>query len=464
MRVSTKAHQAQSILDKCDTAPLEAVIPKLISYPSLSRATTLLLRGISHNLEAEREFTELSKEEFIDLSNESFSDTSALRMGDVTFLPKQGHATLLSDLEGDLRTLYVTLLNTGALERLSDPDCSEHLCILGDFIDRSTTSLAFLEFVLILQNRFPNRVHILAGNHELSPGVQHKPLGFFREIEECDFELKDSDWRYLRWCQWFNDYIRGVTGPFDDALWIYSSEQRVKPRDSLLLHTKERRARETPTLHDRETISRDADDGIECSSSESMTLRNRYRERISKLYLWELAQTYFLSLPKLVVGQHFVATHGLPPVKGEFSPEHLSTSPRSSDDFLFSIARLCDLPQLERRNVYNEMVWSDIHPPDSPEELPPLAVVENKMRGDGNIVTAEAVQLLLKALGRNHLFRGHQHFSNPENHQLGNETDGLITTINSSRRYPHCTAASVDFDQQGLQSKIIDLHSLFKKG
>lgn len=460
MGAISHSNVASSLLEELSDAPLDSLAINLLSKPSIPRAVTLLLSGISENFLAETECESLSKDEFISLREQTFTNNTTLRVGDVTYLPAEGRATILADIEGDLRTLLMLLYKGDLLERLKDPSRSEHLIFLGDFIDRSTTSLAFLEFILVLRRQFPHQIHILPGNHELSPGVQHKLGGFFREIEEADMSVSKEDWKYLRWCSWFNDYIRGVTGPFDDTFWVYDSEQRLAPRRAILEKLKIERAKSSTMLPDEEPEKHTELCDVEFHTSEALSLRNRYRVRVSKLYLWELAQTYFFSLPKLVVGESFVATHGLPPL---IPDNELAAVQDSPEVFFQAIAKTCKLPDETRRNTYNSMVWSDIHPPDAEKDPFPLPVQFNTTRREGYLMTAEVVQKFLKATGRTCLLRGHQHFLNPANHLIGSESDGWIYTINSSRQHPLCTAGSINFNRSGITVDVIDLHQYFKR-
>ncbi len=111
--------------------------------------------------------------------------------GDLVYIPqiRGGVAIIVSDIEGDANLVHEICKRERIIERLSQNKVDEQVFFisLGDAIDRQGYRASdALEFLLNLKFEygFRDNIHILAGNHELSPEIQLLPHhgGFFREV------------------------------------------------------------------------------------------------------------------------------------------------------------------------------------------------------------------------------------------------------------------------------------------
>lgn len=98
-----------------------------------------------------------------------------------------GRCIVCSDLHNDRRTLRFIVEEY--LTNRSDTT----LVICGDYIDRSPPSMmaypaATLEYLLPLKIRYPDRIFMLMGNHDLNPSkyVKFGPAEFWDHLSECN--------------------------------------------------------------------------------------------------------------------------------------------------------------------------------------------------------------------------------------------------------------------------------------
>jgi hypothetical protein len=416
VRASATQQNLSSMNQYLEHSSFELLAAELLNYPSISRASFLLLEGISRNLSAHSECSSMSLESFQGLLSKSHSDIE-LRCGDIEILPSRGEAYIFSDFEGNLKNLLRLFIREELIERLSDKKNPLHLVFLGDLIDRSKFSLPFLEFLLLLKSKYTDRIHIIAGNHELSPGVQQRiPDGFAAEIRDRRLPVDKNEWRDLLRLPFFREYIRGSTAPFEGHCWLAGDEYRYNLSTSYLAAL-QKQLHQEPKTAPLELSSENAYEKLaSCHSlSESEVIVRTARESMGKLFLWDLSQLYFSTLPKIALSKNFIGVHGLPPCSGNFSAQDLLRGGRSGDELLFDLARACLLPSSDKDSLYEEMVWSDLWRHDCDEIIPPtFLVTENDSRGAGYKVSSEVPLLFLNVIGRPLLFRGHQRFTNPD--------------------------------------------------
>jgi|GEM_PF-4770102 len=114
----------------------------------------------------------------------------ATQFGDLVYIPRTpGYAYVVSDVEGDMTLIREIFKKERILERLerNAPNDQVYFICLGDVVDRDGYQASqIVEFLLDLKfNRgFLPNIHLLAGNHELSPLIQidDNQGGFFKEV------------------------------------------------------------------------------------------------------------------------------------------------------------------------------------------------------------------------------------------------------------------------------------------
>jgi hypothetical protein len=109
-----------------------------------------------------------------------------MQFGNLLYIPKSpAKLFVLSDVEGDIGALVALMRRENLLTRMAKGQAQ--LVIMGDIIDRQG-GLGSLCFDLLLDLKFRrgfrDTIHILAGNHELSPAIQQfgEHGGFFDEV------------------------------------------------------------------------------------------------------------------------------------------------------------------------------------------------------------------------------------------------------------------------------------------
>lgn len=104
---------------------------------------------------------------------------------------KSGSILVVGDIHGDFNIMK-TIVNIYLKKKKA-----EHLIFLGDIVDRGSNSIACTNLLLALLLQYPDKVHIVRGNHEsLSVNIRY---GFLHEvkkfygIENQFFDFPDTD-------------------------------------------------------------------------------------------------------------------------------------------------------------------------------------------------------------------------------------------------------------------------------
>ncbi|MBF0203338.1 MAG: metallophosphoesterase [Desulfamplus sp.] len=105
-----------------------------------------------------------------------------------------GKCIVCSDLHNDCRTIKFIIDNYF----LNRSDTTIIIC--GDYIDRSPPSMipyptATLEYLLLLKLRYPDKIFMLMGNHDLNPSkyVDFGDAEFWDYLSDCDDKMFYSD-------------------------------------------------------------------------------------------------------------------------------------------------------------------------------------------------------------------------------------------------------------------------------
>lgn len=286
--------------------------------------------------------------------------SSPQQFGNLLYIP-EGSGTLfvMNDIEGDIGAIEALFREHNILPLMA---AGQAQCLFGgDLIDRGRQGSQIFEFLLDLKFKrgFHDSVHILAGNHELSPHIQMSPLqgGFFTEVAEKRFSYDDlgdleSDLaqKALRWHAEFcaEDDFQGF-----------------------------------PQL---------------------------------RVALWRLYNELFTRLPKIALtGNGAILCHAGGTAKGPFDyirdPKEWSTPPSFAEaatwlagpQFMGSSQENEDVAALEEEHSASQLeyTWSDC-------SLEHSGVALNRRRGSGLLFGPDALQRFLDLLGRRVLIRGHQ--------------------------------------------------------
>lgn len=97
--------------------------------------------------------------------------------GRLVFLPREGHAFVLGDLHGDMKTLQ-EILRDSHLKETAAKNSSTYVIFLGDYIDRGIGQIEVMATVLSLLVNLPDQVVLLRGNHEGPDDIPVYPHDF----------------------------------------------------------------------------------------------------------------------------------------------------------------------------------------------------------------------------------------------------------------------------------------------
>lgn len=335
------------------------------------------------------------------------------QFGNVLYIPPgQGKIVVMSDLEGHFEALEA-LFNRKENDLLALMAKGQAQCIfLGDLIDRAGgRGSQVYEFLLDLKFKrgFYDTVHILAGNHELTPdAIQACPEqgGFFSEVIQHRRSYSDL-------------------GDIDSEL----------AQSAIAWHQ---------ALFPGET------------SEDVPQLR---------IALWRLYNHLFSQFPKVVLtGNGAVLCHAGPTDQGpfEYIREPASFSPPTFAQAVAWLAgpkfmaedhteeQLAKLVEQHKLSVFDQ-TWSDYS-----SECQTTRILPNHYRKQGLLFGLEALQSYLDILGKQVMIRGHQ-VPNPRR-PLGPETSALsqhawtagdrLITINSVRTNGNFIETDSGFEEQ----------------
>ncbi|NHJ48061.1 MAG: serine/threonine protein phosphatase [Asgard group archaeon] len=98
---------------------------------------------------------------------------------------KSGNALVVGDIHGDLSIMKSVITHFLANKK------AKHLIFLGDIVDRGSNSIACVNLLFALMLKYPDKVHIVRGNHEsMSVNIRY---GFLYEVQEfCGIERSPS--------------------------------------------------------------------------------------------------------------------------------------------------------------------------------------------------------------------------------------------------------------------------------
>jgi hypothetical protein len=440
---------------------LHALTKELVFNPSIVRSINLVIYALARQLEAQITTAMLSTEEFAKALDDPSTQKTGCQHGDLEILPSRGNAYFFSDCEGSYRSLIRFLINNKIIEKLELASTTDpvHLVFLGDSIDRSVTSLPFMELLFKLKMQFPDQIHIMSGNHELSSAGQMSREGFYLEIQNAKLSVGIEEWRELRRMPFFLEYFRGAESS-DGLVWASSAAKRA-----MLCQQYIRAFHNGRTMLDKETTNlgihihregsekeKDFSSGL---SDHQVEIRN-IREKIAKTFLWDLYQVFFSGQAKTLVSNNIFASHGLMPTTGVFDSENLSSKKSSVTELLLNLSRTYQLPEEERLERIEDIVWSDLDLTKPEDNLP--RVEFNDTRDAGKIVNQAAVEQFLSAVGRKIFIRGHQILG-----VGGYEMSGPIHTIQSSARGGgSCLRVSLDANQSAPEIERFDFIDLSK--
>jgi len=98
---------------------------------------------------------------------------------------------VIPDIHGALDLLELILKQILPL-RKSDGG-KDHLVFLGDYIDRNIHSVEVIDLLIKLQERYPDQIHFVMGNHE------QLLLKTFNKYPKRNFSLQDQNLAYRTW-------------------------------------------------------------------------------------------------------------------------------------------------------------------------------------------------------------------------------------------------------------------------
>ena len=297
--------------------PLTA--PKRVTIPSAAEILTVckersLVETAKLLFEARTHLEECKHQEPV--------EGSSFQISRMVVLPTKGTAYFMSDIEGRADLVAKLIDDERLIERWqkNDPNDQAFLCILGDLVDRSTSSSSVVDLLLELKCRygFSRNIVVLSGNHELTPNVQKDDqLGLHHEI------AKGRSFPSLR-------------EEVNDAITQELIEIKIS---SAMCHG---------------------------DTQVSLPANPSGRLEFAREGLWHLYNEAFSLFPTSLVTPHgaYVAHAGFP-VRGNFEDLY-GGDPRTKDrnhEYLLALARYADArPSQAVRETTADITWSDLNP------------------------------------------------------------------------------------------------------
>jgi hypothetical protein len=314
------APDGQKVSATDGTSPYHSLTgPKRVTTPSAADILTVckersLVETAKLLFEARTHLEECSHQEPV--------EGSSFQISKMVVLPNKGTAYFMSDIEGRGDLVAKLIDDERLIERWqkNDPNDQVFLCILGDIIDRSTSSSSLVDLLLELKCRygFSRNIVVLSGNHELTPFVQKEDkLGLYREV------TKRREFPSLR-------------------------EEVDDPITQELIEIK---------------VSSEMCNG---DTQVSLPANPSGRLEFAREGLWQLYNEVFSLFPTSLVTPHgaYVAHAGFP-VRGNFKGLY-GEAPRTEDenhDYLLALARYADAPSSRAVGETTvDITWSDLNP------------------------------------------------------------------------------------------------------
>ena len=125
-------------------------------------------------------------------------------------LPSQGKAVFIGDTHGDFdatETVFRLYFKPGYI-----------LVFLGDYVDRGVESRENLEFLLKKKLEAPERLHLLAGNHEGYCKVPFAPADFWESLSEEDYAFYSEICNFFSFAATSQNGVIGVHGAPPDLM------------------------------------------------------------------------------------------------------------------------------------------------------------------------------------------------------------------------------------------------------
>ncbi len=138
------------------------------------------MKEILHN---PGEIDKLNSSELSDLLFQGYHELSNLNEKALIELRGEGRVIFVGDTHGDFK-----ITSSVVLERFLGHEENTFLVFLGDYIDRTPRDLPWgsinnIAYLLLLKITYPDRVHLLKGNHETNNIIECYPYEFENDIE-----------------------------------------------------------------------------------------------------------------------------------------------------------------------------------------------------------------------------------------------------------------------------------------
>jgi len=125
-------------------------------------------------------------------------------------LPAKGKAVFIGDTHGDFdatQTVFRLYFKPGYI-----------LVFLGDYVDRGNESRENLDFLLKKKLEAPERLHLLAGNHEGYCKVPFSPADFWESLSEEDYAFYSVICNFFSFVATTQNGVIGVHGAPPDVM------------------------------------------------------------------------------------------------------------------------------------------------------------------------------------------------------------------------------------------------------